>query len=64
MAVPDARIMAVKVFKTPVIKRNVRSFLGTVGYYRKFIPKFAEKSRKLTAATRKAAPRQVEWTLR
>ena len=63
VAVPDARIMAVKAFKMPVTKRDVRSFLGTVGFYSKFIHKFAEKSRKLTAATRKAAPsRRVKWT--
>ena len=62
MAVPDARIMAVKAFKMPVTKRDVRSFLGTVGFYSKFIHKFAEKSRKLTAATRKAAPsRRVKF---
>ena len=41
VSVPEARVHAIKNFRKPVTKRDMRSFL-TVGYYRKFIPKFAD----------------------
>ncbi len=36
-------------------------FLGTIGYYRKFIPRFARYSSVLTPAVRKLTPKKVVW---
>ena len=42
-------------------KREVRSFLGLVGYYRDFIPHFSSIATPLTDLTRKDRSNQVEW---
>jgi hypothetical protein len=46
----------------PKTKKDVRSFLGTVGYYRKFIPNFSAIALPLTDLTKKGASNIVEWT--
>ena len=38
---PD-RVKAISQLKTPTTVKELRSFLGIAGYYRKFIPKFAK----------------------
>ena len=43
--------------KTP---KEVKQFLGLVGYYRKFVPRFADISRVLTHLTKKDV--EFEWT--
>ena len=58
----DLKVQAVKDFPMPRTKRGVRQFLGLTGYYRRFIPKFAEHSYHLTEATRKTAPERVICT--
>ena len=40
----DLKVQAVKDFPMPRTKKGVRQFLGLTGYYRRFIPKFAEHS--------------------
>ena len=45
----------------PKTKRQVRAFLGTVGYYREYIPNFAEIAIPLTDLTRKGTPNIIEW---
>ena len=40
--------------------KEVKQFLGLVGYYRKFIPRFADISRVLTHLTKKDV--QFKWT--
>ena len=49
--------------KMPIPKnaKQVKQFLGLVGYYRKFIPRFADISRILTKLTRK--DQEFKWTL-
>ena len=49
---PD-KISAVKNIESPRNIKDVRSFLVIVGYYRKFIPKFASMAAPLTNLTRK-----------
>jgi len=46
----------------PQNKKQVRSFLGMIGYYRKFIPNFSAISAPLTDMTRKGNPNEVKWT--
>ena len=62
VSVPEARVAALMSFKQPVTKRDMRAFLGTVGYYRRFIPHFADKAYCLTKATAKTTPRRIQWT--
>ena len=40
--------------------KQVRAFLGLVGYYRKFIKGFAKKAKRLTLLTRQQV--KFEWT--
>ena len=52
-----------KVQKTPGLttKKQVRSFLGLVGYYRDHIPAFAEISALLPDLLKKGKSEQVQW---
>ena len=45
----------------PQTKKQVRSFLGLTGYYREYIPNYAEIALPLTDLTRKGSPTQVKW---
>ena len=56
------KIEAVADFPTPVTKKNVRSFLGLTGYYRKFISDYATVALPLTDCTKNSAPSNVAWT--
>lgn len=46
----------------PKTKRQVRAFLGLSGYYRDFIPSYAEISAPLTELTKKGEKNIVKWT--
>ena len=56
------KVKAVREYPRPVVKKDVRSFLGLVGYYRRFIPQFSAIAAPLTDLTRKGLPDKVEWT--
>ena len=45
----------------PTTKKEVRSSLGLVGYYRKFIPNMSSIAAPLTDLTKKDAPAKVVW---
>lgn len=45
----------------PQTKRQVRAFLGLIGYYRRFVPSFAERAVPLTDLTKKGQPNLVRW---
>ena len=45
---------------TPKNAKQVKQFLGLLGYYRKFVPRFADISRILTKLTRK--DQEFKWT--
>ena len=47
----------------PTTKKQVRAFIGPVGYYRKFTPNFAEIAVPLTNLTKKGQPVKVSWGL-
>lgn len=46
----------------PKTKRQVRAFLGLTGYYRDFIPHYADISEPLTQLTKKKEGNNVKWT--
>ena len=45
----------------PVTKKQVKSLLGLCGYYRRFVPHFAEKAEPLTDLTKSRQPDKVKW---
>ncbi|XP_078233573.1 uncharacterized protein LOC140707984 [Pogona vitticeps] len=58
----EAKIEAVRDWPRPNTKKKVKSFLGLVGYDRKFIPRFSEIAAPLTDLTRKKADDRIPWT--
>ncbi|XP_061184347.1 uncharacterized protein LOC133192347 [Saccostrea echinata] len=57
---PD-KVSAIHNFSQPLTKKQVRSFLGLVGFYRKFIPNFSAVASPLTDLTKKGQPNKVTW---
>ena len=45
----------------PETKRQVRSFLGLIGFYRKFVPNFSAIASPLSDLTKKGQPNKVVW---
>lgn len=62
MAVQQHKVKAVRDWPQPQSKKEVRSFLGLTGYYRKFIAKYSDIALPLTELTRDDA--QFEWSER
>ena len=54
------KVKAISELKPPTTSKGVRVFLGMVGYYRKFISRFADAARPLTKLTRREV--KFEWT--
>ena len=48
-------------FPQPLVKRDVRAFLGLTGYYRKFVPNYAAIAKPLTDLTKKCTPNKIIW---
>ena len=46
----------------PKTKKDLRSFLGAVGFYREFIDRFSELAKSLTFMTRKGEPNVLKWS--
>ena len=62
VSIPDMRVKALKDFKQPVTKKELKSYLGMLGYYRKFIPGFSSIAMPLTGATHLKSPNRLNWT--
>lgn len=58
----EQKVEAVRQYKPPTTKTQVRAFLGLVGYYRCFIPNFSSIVCPLTDLTKKGQPEKVHWT--
>ena len=57
--VPE-KLDSIKNMPAPRTSKEVKQFLGLIGYYRKFIPKFSDVARPLIYLTKKDMP--YEWT--
>ena len=55
-------VAALKDYKQPVTKQDVRAFLGLAGYYCHFVPGFAQLTARISDLTRKEEPPKVNWT--
>lgn len=51
---PD-KIAAIRQFPIPTTQKEIKSFLGLIGYYRKFIPNFSKLTKPLTSCLKKGA---------
>ena len=60
IACDPSKIQTIENWPVPSNKSEVRSALGLIGYYRKFIPQFAETAKPLTRLTRKNV--KFVWT--
>ena len=57
--VPE-KLACIKEMPPPKTPKEIKQFLGLVGYYQKFIPRFSDVARPLNVLTRKDFP--FEWT--
>lgn len=57
----EAKIDDVRNFKTPKSKKDVRSFLGLAGYYRRFVEDFASVATPLSDLTKDCCQDKVSW---
>ena len=58
----EDKVKSILQIAQPKTKKEVRSFLGLVSYYRQFIPQMAEIATSLSDCTKKGAPNEVVWT--
>ena len=57
----DDKVAKVRNAQPPTTKKQVRAFLGLCGYYRDFIPQFAETASPLFDLIKKNSPTKVQW---
>ena len=55
------KLDSIKEMPAPTTPEEIKQFLGLVGYYRKFIPRFADIARPMTNLTKQDIP--FEWTI-
>ena len=62
MSMPHHRAQALSRYTRPLTKKGLRAFLGSIGFYRRYVNKLANQTAILTPLTTKQAPQRVEWT--
>ena len=58
----DEKIVSISKMQLPQTKKQLRSFMGTVNFYRKFIENFAEISAPITNLLKKHRSNQLNWS--
>ncbi len=56
-----SKVQSIQECPHPETKKQVRSFLGLIGFYRKYIPNFSSIASPLTELTKKGQPTKVSW---
>jgi len=62
MALPTHRAEAFRKYEKPTTKKGLRSFLGAVSFYRRYIGRLATQTAILSPLTSKLAPAKVVWS--
>ena len=62
MSVPTHRVKALNDYTQPMTKKGLRAFLGSIGFYRRYVQKLADQTAILTPLTAKQAPQRIKWT--
>ena len=57
----ESKIMAIKNFRQPRTKKDLRAFLGLARYYRRFVPNFSTTTACLSDLTAKKLPDVLMW---
>ena len=60
--IPDKRVDALRKYTKPTTKKGLRSFLGAVSFYRRYVQLLAKDTALLSPATSNLAPTKVSWT--
>ena len=63
MTIPAHRVKAIAEYSRPTTKKVLRAFLGSVGFYRRYMKDLAQQTAVLTPLTSKQAPQQVDWSV-
>ncbi|XP_047480167.1 uncharacterized protein LOC125032798 [Penaeus chinensis] len=58
---PVDRIRAIELMPLPIFKKELRSFIRTISYYRKFIPKFANICAPMNELLKKNSSNKLNW---
>ncbi|XP_047483006.1 uncharacterized protein LOC125035006 [Penaeus chinensis] len=58
----ESKINAILAMPLPVNKKQLRSFIGTIGYYRKFVPNFASIAAPLHDLLKKNSSNRLQWS--
>ncbi len=62
LSIPQARVLQLQNFVRPKLIAQLRSFIGLANFYSKFIPRFAEFTKSLSAQTKLNSPKNIVWT--
>ena len=62
ISIPESRVRVLRDYIRPRSKKGLRTFLGMVSFYRRYINMLAEHTAALSPATAKSESSVVEWT--
>jgi len=62
MSLPSHRAEAFANYTKPSTKKGLRAFLGSIGFYRRYVKQLAQHTVVLTPLKAKQAPSQIAWT--
>ncbi len=62
LSIPQARVESLRAYVKPKTISQLRSFLGLVNFYSRFIPSFANYTSMLSSHLTKTSPNIIQWT--